>query len=200
MPGVKLFRFISHKPRRFLLAVLALLFGAALVALLFPEQMLLMDSGEVQADVIVVLGGGLGERPIRAAELFKSGAAPEIIVSGGGDAEDNCRLLERNGVPAASIEVELKSKSTKQNANFCIPMLRRLGARRVIIVTTWYHSRRALQCFRHYAPDIRFFSRPSYFGYPGTAESWQRKALKNYIRAEYLKLPGYWVCYGVCPF
>jgi uncharacterized SAM-binding protein YcdF (DUF218 family) len=190
----------SRWTRVVLLGVPGLLLGLAVVALLFPGEVLLVESGEVRADAIVVLGGGLEERPTRAAELFNSGAAPEIIVSGAGDAEGNRRLLESKGVPAAAIEMESKSKSTKQNAQFSIPLLRQLGAKRVIIVTTWYHSRRALKCFRHYAPDIQFYSRPSYFGYPGTAESWQRKALKTYIRAEYLKIPGYWVCYGVWPF
>jgi uncharacterized SAM-binding protein YcdF (DUF218 family) len=72
------------------------------------------------------------------------------------------------------------------------------GAKRVIIVTSWYHSRRALHTFQHYAPDIQFYSRPSYFGYPRT--QWSRDGISGYIRAEYVKLAGYWVCYGVWPF
>jgi uncharacterized SAM-binding protein YcdF (DUF218 family) len=195
---VKLTRFIPRKARIVLLGMLVLLFGLALAAFLFPAQVLLMEGGPVQADAIVVLGGGMGERPSRAAELFKSGAAPEIIVSGAGDAEENRRLLESNGVPAASIELEPKSKSTKQNAQFSIPLLRRLGAKRVIIVTTWYHSRRALHAFQHYAPDMQFYSRPSYYGYPRA--QWSHDGISGYIRAEYVKLAGYWVCYGVCPF
>src|ERR1035441_10336009 len=71
------------------------------------------------------------------------------------------------------------------------------GAKRVIIVTSWYHSRRALHAFQHYAPDIQFYSRPAYFGYPRT--QWSRAGISGYIRAEYVKLAGYWVCYGVCP-
>jgi hypothetical protein len=72
------------------------------------------------------------------------------------------------------------------------------GAKRVIIVTSWYHSRRALHTFQHYAPDIQFYSRPAYFGYPRT--QWSRAGISGYIRAEYVKLAGYWVCYGVWPF
>jgi uncharacterized SAM-binding protein YcdF (DUF218 family) len=185
------------------LGLLALLLATALA---FPQRVLCVDSGDVQADAIVVLGGGSGERPTRAAELFQSGAAPRIIVSGAGDAEDGRRILERKGVPATAIQLEPNSKSTRQNAQFSIPLLRAMsarapaGARRVILVTSWYHSRRALHTFEHYAPDIQFYSRPAYFGYPGAAGSAGHKAINGYIRAEFVKLLGYWVRYGVCPF
>jgi uncharacterized SAM-binding protein YcdF (DUF218 family) len=107
-------------------------------------------------------------------------------------------------------------------------LLRQMGAKRVIIVTSWYHSRRALACFEHYAPDIKFYSRPSYFGYVGKTEDGrqraedggsaphptlspveaervqaerkaERKAQEGYVKSEYVKLLGYWVRYGVCP-
>jgi hypothetical protein len=55
-------------------------------------------------------------------------------------------------------------------------LLRQMGAKRVIIVTSWYHSRRALACFEHYAPDIKFYSRPSYFGYVGKTEDGRQRA------------------------
>jgi uncharacterized SAM-binding protein YcdF (DUF218 family) len=72
-----------------------------------------------------------------------------------------------------------------------------MGARRVIIVTSWYHSRRALHCFEHYAPDITFYSRPSYFGF--ARKDWKYKGIGKFVKSEYLKLIGYWARYGVCP-
>lgn len=183
--------------RRFLLVLCLLVLGAALVAWLFPHQVLTVDSGPVKADVLVVLGGGSFERPRRSAELFKAGEAPRMILSGKGDSESEKRLLVAAGVPESAIEVEGKSSSTKENAKFTVAMLHAQGAKQAIIVTSWYHSRRALHAFRHYAPDIQFFSRPSYFGYPRT--QWSRDGIGGYIRAEYVKLTGYWVCYGVCP-
>src|ERR1039458_6288656 len=74
--------------KRTLLALTALLGLCGILAFAFPQQVLCVDSGVVQADALVVLGGGLLERPARAAELFRSGAAPKIIVSGAGDDED----------------------------------------------------------------------------------------------------------------
>jgi uncharacterized SAM-binding protein YcdF (DUF218 family) len=210
--------------RRWLFVVLGLLALLLSAAFFFPQQVLCVDSGEVQADALVVLGGGSYERPTRAAELFKAGATPRVIVSGTGDCASNRQLMMDAGVPSGAIELEGNSRSTRQNAQFSIPLLREgrggkaemLRAEMlksegrdgntarpqhrmtVILVTSWYHSRRALHTFQHYAPDIQFYSRPSYFGYPRT--QWSRDGIKGYIRAEYVKLAGYWVCYGVCPF
>lgn len=181
-----------------------LLFGAlplallVLAAFLFPRQVLVIDDGRLQADAIVLLGGGSGERPARAAELFRSGVAPRILVSGAGDAPGNRLLLMHRGVPASAIQLEPDSRTTRENAQFSIPLLRAAGAKRVVLVTSWYHSRRALKCFRHYGPDIAFFSCPSYFGF--ARSEWSHEHLRRRIQAEYLKTLGYWLCYGVCPF
>jgi uncharacterized SAM-binding protein YcdF (DUF218 family) len=184
--------------RRFAACLAAALVILVLAALAFPHQALLVDSGPTQADVIVLLGGGSGERPTRAAELFRSGAAPKIIVSGAGDAPGNRLLLMNRGVPASAIELEPNSKNTRENARFSIALLRAAGAKRVILVTSWYHSRRALNCFRHYGRGLEFFSSPSYYGFPRV--EWSQEHLGRRIRAEYLKTVGYWFCYGVCPF
>ena len=163
----------------------------------FPQQILTVDSGAVKADVLLVLGGGAQERPIRAAELFKWGEAPLVICSGCGDASANGRCLTQAGVPVADIQFETRSRTTAENAQFTIALLRAHHVKSAIIVTSWYHSRRALACFEHYAPDIKFYSRPSYFGYPKT--EWNQKGISGYVRSEYVKLLGYWLRYGVCP-
>lgn len=173
-----------------LLLVIAVLF--------FPGPFLTVDSGPATGDVIVVLGGGSPERPERAAELFKERAAPRIIVSGYGDAENNRRLLVAAGVPAKAIELENRSKTTRENAQFTIRLLREEKLKRVILVTSWYHTRRALACFRHYAPEIGFYSRPSYFA--SARADWSHNRIGSRIRLEYVKLLGYWVRYGVWPF
>jgi uncharacterized SAM-binding protein YcdF (DUF218 family) len=178
-------------------AAFAALLLAAFAAFFFPQEVLTVDSGPVKADVMVVLGGGFRERAERATELFKAGEAPLIICSGDGDAAANQTCLTNSGVPISVVLLEPKSRTTQENAKFSIARLHALGAHRVIIVTTWYHSRRALACFEHYAPDIQFYSRPSYFDYPKT--EWNHDGISSYMKAEYVKLLGYWVCYGVCP-
>jgi uncharacterized SAM-binding protein YcdF (DUF218 family) len=177
---------------------IGLLLLLAMAAMVFPQPFLCVDSGPVQADVIVILGGGSHERPARAAELFKEHAAPRIIVSGLGDCEINRRLLLAAGVPASAIELETGSRTTRENAQFTVKLLHEEKLTRVIIVTSWYHSRRALACFRHYAPELKFYSRPSYFA---TARAdWPHNRIGNRVRLEYAKLLGYWIHDGVCPF
>ena len=171
---------------------------AAVTAFFYPEKFLCVDSGRVSADVIVLLGGGSHERPERAAELFKAQAASRLIISGEGDDEINRQLLIQAGVPAGAIQLEGKSRTTRENAEFTIKLLRAEKVRSVIVVTSWYHSRRALKCFEHFAPEIKFYSRPSYFAF--AREDWTRLGISKRMRLEFLKLPGYWIRYGVNPF
>ena len=184
--------------KRTALGLFLLLLLLVVAALIFPQPFLTVDSGPVKADVLVLLGGGSHERWERTAELFKEHAASRVIVSGAGDCEINRHLLVAAGVPANAIELEKQSKTTKENAQFSIQLLREQKLKRVILVTSWYHSRRALACFRHYAPEIKFYSRPSYFA--STRADWSHNRIGNRIRLEYVKLLGYWIRYGVRPF
>jgi uncharacterized SAM-binding protein YcdF (DUF218 family) len=178
-----------------LLLVAGVLFA---VAWFYPEKFLCVDSGAVKADVIVVLGGGQHERPVRAAELFQKRVAPRVLISGAGDDEINRQLLLQNGVPDKAIEIEGKSMTTHENAEFTVARLRAENVHSVILVTSWYHSRRALKTFEHYAPDLKFYVRPSYFAFD--REDWPKHGNGRRMRWEFLKLPGYWLRYGVNPF
>jgi len=175
-----------------------LLFLLVVAALVFPRPFLTVDSGPANAEVMVLLGGGAHERYERVAKLFKDRAAPRIIVSGYGDCEINRYLLVKAGVPAKAIQLENQSRTTRENAQFTVKLLREQKVKRVIIVTSWYHSRRAQACFRHCAPEIQFVSRPSYFA--SARAEWSHNRIGSRIRLEYLKLLGYWVRYGIWPF
>ena len=183
---------------RMLLITFLLLAGLAAVAWFYPEKFLLVDSGPASADVLIVLGGGSHERPIRAAQLFHEHAAPRVLVTGAGDDQINRQLLIRNGVPDKDIEVEGKSLTTEENAEFTIRRLRAEHVKSAILVTSWYHSRRSLKCFEHVGPDIRFYARPAYYGF--ARADWTRCGINKRMRLEFLKLPGYWICHGVNPF
>ena len=99
---------------KILLATILLLLLLGLATLFFPKQVLTVDSGLVKADVMVVLGGGGTERPERAAELFKQGEAPKILVSGNGDCRWIGQFLETQGVPSAAITLESRSNTTRE--------------------------------------------------------------------------------------
>lgn len=178
------------------LAVAFLLITAGAAAFMFPQQVLTVDSGEVKADALVVLGGGDG-RAEYAAKLYHQGAAPLVVVSGYGDCMTNIQAMEKAGVPSAAITAEPAALTTLENATRSVPLLRALRAHRVIVVTSWYHSRRALACFEHVAPDLKFYSRPAYVDY--VPKSGNRLGYTWHVNYEYVKLAGYWVRYGVCP-
>ncbi len=182
-----------------LLALLALLIATTTVfAWAYPEKFLCVDSGKgVTAEVIVVLGGGV-ERPVRAAELFKAHAAPRILISGEGDDEIYRQILIANGVPAKAIEVENKSTTTQENAEFSAKILGTEKIYSAILVTSWYHARRAAKTFEHYAPEMKLYSRPAYYGFDSA--DWKKTGVGKRLRLEFVKLPAYWVRYGVNPF
>jgi uncharacterized SAM-binding protein YcdF (DUF218 family) len=180
------------------LLVSALLALVAVVAWFYPEKFLCVDSGPVAAEVLVVLGGGVHERPVRAAELFQQHAAPRILLTGAGDDGINLSILRKKGVPLGVIERESDSLTTCENALFSIQRLRAQHVRSVILVTTWYHARRALKTFEHFAPEIKFYSRPSYYAFD--RGDWSKPGNFKRMRLEFLKLPGYWLRYGVNPF
>jgi uncharacterized SAM-binding protein YcdF (DUF218 family) len=184
---------------RIALAAVILISALVIAGILFPQKFLCVDSGAAKADVMIVLGGGTGshERAEQAAEFFKQQLAPQVIVSGAGDDEINKRILVERSVPANAIQLESHSQTTAENARFTIEILREQKVKSAILVTSWYHSRRALKTFQHYSPEIKFYSRPSYFAF--NRADWTHTLAKR-IYLEYAKLPGYWIRYGVCPF
>jgi uncharacterized SAM-binding protein YcdF (DUF218 family) len=184
--------------KRTVLGLGVVLLLLAVAALVFPRLFLTVDSGPVNAEVIVLLGGGSHERSERVIQLFKDRAAPRIIVSGYGDCEINRYLLVKAGVPAKAIQLENQSRTTQENAQFTVKLLREQKVKRVIIVTSWYHSRRALACFEHYGPELKVYSCPS--GFTSTPADRSGNRIGSRARLEYLKLLGYWVYYGVYPF
>ena len=119
--------------KRAVLGLFVLLLLLAVAAIFFPQLFLCVDSGPVNAEAIVLLGGGSHERYERAARLFKDHAAPRIIVSGYGDCEINRYLLINAGVPAKAIALENQSRTTRENAQFTIKLLREQKVKRVIL-------------------------------------------------------------------
>jgi uncharacterized SAM-binding protein YcdF (DUF218 family) len=124
------------------------------------------------ADAIVVLGGAVAapapprisidlsdaaDRVLHAARLYRAGKAPVVLVTGGAipwlgsdipEAGSMVALLEEWGVPGAAIIAEAASRNTYENAVFSKPLLSEYGLRRVLLVTSALHMRRALATFR----------------------------------------------------
>jgi len=115
-------------------------------------------------DAIVVLGGGMiepftsviypevsptGNRLWHAARLYKAGKAPVIILTGAGEQEAAVPFLRDLGVPTSAIRLETESRNTEENARFTAAMLARMNARRILLVTSSWHIRRAQWLFAH---------------------------------------------------
>ena len=117
-----------------------------------------------QGDVIVMLGGGVSgnvpsadtsERMITAVSLYRVLHVP-IIVSGGqvyswgkAEAPIDARYLAGLGVPAADILLEDKSRDTLENARYVKKLCEAHHFTAPLLVTSAYHMRRSLLCFRH---------------------------------------------------
>jgi uncharacterized SAM-binding protein YcdF (DUF218 family) len=125
-----------------------------------------------QAPVIVVLGGGLvnsndpsgntelgphSERLWAAAELYRAGKAPLILISGASpfdtihppESDLAARILKAWGIPDAAILTENQSLDTHQNAVFTQRFLAARGISRILLVTSALHMPRAAATFRH---------------------------------------------------
>ncbi|MGB9606104.1 MAG: YdcF family protein [Bryobacteraceae bacterium] len=116
-----------------------------------------------RADLAVVLAGGWqGNRILKAAELVRQGWAPRVLVSGTflyDRAESDLAIdfAVKRGFPRHWFQgLPHRARSTQEEAAIVTAELKRLGARRVLVVTSDYHTRRALACFRQSAPDLEF--------------------------------------------
>jgi uncharacterized SAM-binding protein YcdF (DUF218 family) len=147
-----------------LLAVFSL--GLALWLLATPiARVLVVRSEPLRADAMIVLSGApvYAERIRHASSIYLQGHAPVVILTDDGLAgpwsrqqQKNPRSIERGrdmllaaGVPASRIVLlpEIVT-STYKEAVAARHYVRRTGLKTLLVVTSPYHSRRALWAFR----------------------------------------------------
>ena len=90
---------------------------------------------------------------------------------------------------------ESQSRSTYENAVLTKKALEASHPRSVMLVTSWFHSRRALAVFRDVWPEVTFGVHPVYAGATFTARF--RIYEMGYIFSEYVKTLWYMVRYGI---
>jgi len=124
------------------------------------------------ADAIVILGGGTkppfpprpsvdlseqGDRVLYGGQLYREGKAPLVIASGGrinwkgggpSESADMAQILTSIGVPASAIVQDPTSLNTYQNAVNVRAILKQLGIRKVLLVTSAMHMPRSLRIFQ----------------------------------------------------
>ncbi len=181
---------------KWILRATALALVVLLVVWLYPPILAALGNFLVQAgppqktDIIVVLAGdGFGHRILTAAELVKEGFAPQALISGpyGMYGNYECDLAIPFAVKAGYPEsyflhLEHRARSTADEAQIVVEKLRAMGLKRVLLVTSNYHTRRSGRIFHRAAPDLDIFvvSAPDEFFKP---DSWwhDREARKIFL-------------------
>jgi uncharacterized SAM-binding protein YcdF (DUF218 family) len=122
----------------------------------------------VHADLILVLGGDFwGPRVLKAADLARLGYAPKVLISGPryrGRPEGELAIEYLAGQRYATNSFESfehHAHSTLDETLALRPELIRRRVKRVILVTSAYHSRRALILFQLVCRGIDFISVPA---------------------------------------
>lgn len=147
--------------RRFWILALVIMVVASVA--LEAAKILVVNAPE-NADVIVVLAGETDRRPLLALDLLHRGYAPRITL----DVPAATKIYDTTALQIAgnyvralpeapSIQIcPISGLSTREEAHDVTKCLASTGAGRILLVTSDYHSRRALSIFRHELPGTKF--------------------------------------------
>jgi hypothetical protein len=165
---------------------------------------LLVDAPR-RSDVILVLAGETAQRPRRALELLGQGYARRVVLDvPTSDDFYGTTLLELaekylQALPqAASVSIcPIAGLSTKDESKDAEKCLQREGAKSVLIVTSDFHTRRALSIFRKEVRAYEFSVAASHqetqFGTRWwTHRQWAKTFVDEWLRLIWWKLVDQW--------
>ncbi|GIW40648.1 MAG: hypothetical protein KatS3mg076_1225 [Candidatus Binatia bacterium] len=191
----------------FLLVGVSLLYAFREPLLEASGRFLVVQDEVRPADAIVVLAGSFPDRILHAADLYERGVAPRIVLTVGpeppGSAElrrrklkvteqhERNRLLARRlGVPPeAIVVVRERAGSTIAESRALVRELGRMGIRRVVLVTSKTHSRRARDIFRFVTREqgIEVLVSPTPYDPFSPRGWWRKRVLARRVVTEYGK-------------
>ena len=161
---------------RFFRLLIVLFLLAIFVALASQAARFLVVDEPEKSDAIVVLAGDTKVRPVRGLDLLRQGMAPHLFL----DAETRDVIYDQPLVELVQKYVNslgeanrvsvcpITGYSTIAEADDVRLCLQSLSPHRVLIVTSDYHTRRALMIFRHRLPQYQFSAaaarNPAQFG------------------------------------
>jgi uncharacterized SAM-binding protein YcdF (DUF218 family) len=115
------------------------------------------------------------DRVIHAFQLYKLGKVNKLLISGGSgrlidigqrEADEIKSVLTLFGVPETDILTENASRNTAESARESVAMLHNLARPEdCLLITSAFHMRRSLACFRGAGWEIQPFS-VDFFGHP----------------------------------
>ena len=136
----------------FFFGFLALVYVARHPLMRLGGQFWVVDEPAAPSDVLIVLGDDnyAADRAFHAAELYREGIAP-LVVASGRMLRQNVSIadvmehdLESFGVPSTSIvKLPHRGENTRDEAFEAARLIRTRGWKRVLVVTSNYHARRA---------------------------------------------------------
>ena len=201
--------------RRVLLRVTLTLLTLSVVAfaafLPFAGTYLVAETPAERADVIFVLAGERAERWLEAVDLYREGVAPRILISPGrmDDLEVDLRRkgiefpaeadLVRNamvqlGVPPSAIMILPGSvDNTAHEAAALHEMPEAASWRRVLVITSKYHTRRTGFAFaREFrGTPVRILIKATRYDRSDPARWWKTRAELRFVMSELQKLAAY---------
>ncbi len=183
---------------------------AALSPLWFPQlgYFLVVSDPLKKSDAIVSLGGGDPQRCEVSAELYKQEWAPRVITTGnlvldytkalGREytfAEIAGKLVASHGVPEGDVIVLNVGASTYEEALALKEYCSDHDYKRMIIVTSIYHTRRARGVFGKVFEDsgVEIIVRPARGGEFTTENWWKREEDLIFVNNEWMKLGLYFL-------
>ena len=191
---------------RFLRQALRALAVLGVVALIVSAEAWLAAIGrwlaypaQAQAADAIAVYGGAQERTIYGIDLYRRGFAPELWHTGyADDRRFVVALLLKRRLPPQAIRY-LPSDSTWEDTRVILDLAQRRHLRRILVVTSWYHSRRVMCVVKNQlaGSDIEVFydAPPSPTG--GPDDWWKDASSRRHVLRELVKLPYYWFRYGV---
>lgn len=143
---------------------LLILTGLLALAMVAGSGWFLVVDQPGRADVIVVLAGETDRRPLRALELLRQGYAPRMVLNVPAESKiyqwsqpDLAANYVRGLPEAASITIcPIYGLSTKDEVKDVMRCLEGANARNVLLVTSEYHTRRALSIFSREGPGHNY--------------------------------------------
>jgi len=177
--------------RKFVIFICLLLL---IIGLFSAGSFLVLSESPKQADVIIVLSGGQG-RVEQAAELYKEGYAPYIILSNAKESTsksgDMLQTALNLGIPQDVIYTENAAESTYQNAEFTLPIMKERDFKSAIVVSSDFHMRRIKFLFAgvYKKSDIELTYIGSASGY-NAKRWWSDRKSRETTFNEYVKMIG----------
>jgi len=177
-------------------ACAALVVGLFVLALAAGSGRFLVVDLPRTSDVIVVLAGETDRRPARALELLDLGYAPRLILDVTADARiyqwTQPELAEKyiQGRPESKAITlcAIHGLSTKEEASEAGRCLESIGGTRVLLVTSDYHTRRALSIFSREAPNHSYSVAAAYDAREFGVQWWRHREWSKTNLYEWMRL------------